>query len=336
MPFDPLRAHPLGALPVSWTPSWIVKGLWQRDGLNLLFGAPRARKSTLAAYLAACALADKPAFGTIPVTGVERVAVFLGEGILAAEGSRFHGLLNAVAGSSTPFGSRLVLFGPDAGFRLDLAAPVEPTVSYLKREKFDLVLLDPLINFHNANENEAGAMAAVMAKLQRLTEAATVVVVHHISKPVADAPERTLSHQARGSSAIAGYTSSNMLLSRKGQSNIHFLATEAKYSPDYSSLKLTFDPTTQLWSAAEAEDLKKEELVERSILGFCSASTTPSSANTIAKHVGGRRAITLALVKKLASEGRIVVSDLPLVPTPAEPPGTSADGTNATPSPTTP
>lgn len=76
---------------------------------------------------------------------------------------------------------------------------------WLRVERPDLLILDPLVEFHNANENAAHEMAAtILRPLERWkAQGTSVLLVHHHGKPNEEHP-RSGSSLARGSSTIAG------------------------------------------------------------------------------------------------------------------------------------
>lgn len=261
MAFDHGLGRPLSAFSPTWSPTWVIEDLWQARGVNMLCGAPRARKSTLNAYLTVCALTGSPAFGLLKITPVVRAAVFLGEGILEAEATRFYEAFNGLGLDHARYAQQLTLFGPEMALRFDPTTNVAPVRASLKAEGYDFVSFDPLVNFHSQDENTS-VMATVMANITSFTEFATVSLPHHIPKPMAGAPERSLSHQARGHSSIAGYTAVNMILERVGSSNEHTIRTDAKYTEKHGSLNLRFKNGVWLIKEVAADKELREAITE--------------------------------------------------------------------------
>jgi AAA domain len=233
------NGKPLSAFTADWQARWVIEGLWQTRGVNMLCGAPRARKSTLNAYLTVCALTNTPAFGILPVTPIQRAAVFYGEGIPEAEATRFFAAFAGLNLDPALYADRLTIFGPQANIRFDPSNDLRSLRRDLQRDGYDLVSFDPLVNFHAQDENTS-KMAVVMAQITAFTEFATVSLPHHVSKPSLEGPQRSLSHQARGHSSISGYTAVNLILERSGSSDSHTLRTDAKYTDRHGSLRLRF------------------------------------------------------------------------------------------------
>jgi AAA domain-containing protein len=297
--FDIARAKPLSAYSPTWTPSWVIDGLWQTRGVNMLYGAPRARKSTLNAYLTVCAITETTAFGLLKVTPIQRAAIFVGEGLVEAEATRYYDVLRAMQLDAAPYADRILFFGPDTKLRFNPETNTGPMLTTLRSHGYDFVSIDPLVNFHTRDENKT-EMADVMAKITELTEFATVSLVHHSSKPSAEQGERSLSHQARGSSAIAGYTANNIRLDRSGHSDEHTLRTDAKYSADHGSLRLMFNDGN--WTMSTNEDEKR--LLE-------AVAKTPGLKRTVlVSQLGTRRNSTFALIKRLIEDKKLQENDL--------------------------
>lgn len=257
---DFARGKPLESLGDSWAPDWIVDALWQAHGLNLLYGAPRTRKSTLRGYMAVCALARAPVFGRLKI-GVQpqRVLIFGGEEVVEAEAARLWKVCDALKVDRKELHGRLVLFGPDSGLRLDVPAHLKELGRICRAERFDLVCIDPMINFHGANENDAGQVAAIMNRLIELCASTTVVLVHHTSKPILNGEDpRTVSHKARGSSVISGYTAVNALLTHRPYGT-YLLQTEPKYAAPIPAAELSVS-ADGLWTYDDAYERIKRVL----------------------------------------------------------------------------
>ena len=247
------NGKPLTAYAVDWQANWVIEGLWQTRGVNMLCGAPRARKSTLNAYLVVCALTGRPAFDLLPVKPITRAAIFFGEGIPDAEATRFHAAFAGLGLDNSSYKDRITIFGPQFLLRFDPGNDHSALRKELAADGYDFVSFDPLVNFHNQEENTS-KMAAVMAQITAFTEFATVSLPHHVAKPSLEGPPKSLSHQARGHGSIAGYTAVNMVLERAGSSDEHTLKTDAKYTEKHGSLKIFLK--NGIWTLGE-DDIRQ-------------------------------------------------------------------------------
>lgn len=231
---------PLVDLSPTWEPKWFVDSIWQCNALNILFGVPRARKTTLRRYLMACAFAQQKAFGRYAVgPAPNRALILLGEEILEAEGAYLHSMFASLGRDSTEFAGRIDILDAAAGVRLD-TAEVEQLYELIQTGGYDFVAIDPLINFHRQNENDAACMAGVLARTKPIWKMATLVVTHHEGKPNENTANRATSYRARGSSAIPGYTASNIRLERTEGTDYHRLTVDAKYAKDPVQIDLRF------------------------------------------------------------------------------------------------
>ena len=80
--------------------------------------------------------------------------------------------------------------------------------------KIDAVILDPLVEMHDAVENDNGEIARVMAAIRGVARrhAAAVLVVHHTSKPPIAAAESYAGNPNAGRGASAGVNASRISL----------------------------------------------------------------------------------------------------------------------------
>ena len=245
-----------GALAAEWEPSWLIDSIWQTNALNMLFGAPRARKTTLRRYLLACAFTQTPAFGLYkPGPAPKRALILLGEEILEAEGAYLHAAFRALGADGKEFADRIDILDAAAGVRFDSGA-VEQLYELVEEAAYDFICIDPLINFHRQNENDAASMSFVLARTKPLWNRATLVVIHHEAKPTESTAERTTGYRARGSSAIPGFTAVNARLTRVEGTDFHRLVVEAKYAKVQPDLELHFK--NGLWTLRKPEEEAKE------------------------------------------------------------------------------
>lgn len=236
--------------PVDWNPSWVIRYFWQKNAVNYLCGPPKAaRKSTLRRYLTACAISGYSPFGLVPVEQrVTRVLSMLIEDHPGRERKTIDTILRTVGHEAAPHVDFLIPYG----FHLNVERHVSELVKLVQEEGYDLITIDPLIEFHNADENSANEMAEVNVSLRRLAELATVLVTHHTAKPPVDGPSRfrTVGESMRGSSAIGG-AADTMVRSQKTGAGRVKLELEGKEIPDeFASYEVEIDQHTFLWTPA--------------------------------------------------------------------------------------
>lgn len=201
---------------------WLVEGLVPRASVTLVAGEPGSYKTWLALAL---------------LRGVASGGNFLGrkcaqtsvlyldrENPLAVVRERL-----AVLGIDALSGSRIW-----GGWACDAPPAIgDARLEEIARERRPLIVFDSLIRFHDADENSATEMAAVMGGLRALANAgATVVALHH--KPKSEA---TL---YRGSSDIAGGVDMAWAVSRDRAANL--LRVECFKSRFAEEFSLTLRP----------------------------------------------------------------------------------------------
>ena len=300
---DVSKGKRLSALDGRWEPRWIVAGVWQAHGLNLLYGAPRTRKSTLRGYMAVCALANLPVFGTLPIeTPVKRCIIVGGEEVPDAEARRLYRVADSLGVSRALLAERILLFGPDSGLRLDSDASVRTLIRLAASEGADLVCLDPFVNFHSQNENDNAQMATILGRLMPLCAESTLVLLHHTAKPSADSNGRSVSHKARGASAIPGYTSVNLLLTHVGEedSNLSKLHVDAKYAKRHLPLNLAYAEHTGLFAISGAAKRVAEAI----------KAAPDASASTIAAMARVRKDEALRIIRDTRTASGTTLSTL--------------------------
>lgn len=281
----------IGSYAKSYEPKWLAESLVLKNGLNILLGAPKARKSTFRRALAAAILAGKPFLG-FQTRPVEKALVLVGESAPELEGALQHQACDAVG--LTSYEKRLYLEKP-LGFCLTDPKDLQELIDFVKGKGFGLLCIDPLVNFHTANENDAKEMGAVARALLTLAELTSLFVVHHTAKPSENDGAKTVGQRGRGSSALAGASDTNLLLARRGQSESATLSFETRHAEEPEPVQLSFANGT--W-AVEAR-LSDEEL---KALVYKLAQEKPTlSANDIVGRVRRSRNQVLKLVKEARS-----------------------------------
>ena len=90
-------------------------------------------------------------------------------------------------------------------------------VIFCRTHQVELIVLDPLVGFHNAEENANGAMEEVAGLLRRLARetGAAVVIIHHTRKSNGDSEDHAGDMDAgRGASALAAASRIAITLAR--------------------------------------------------------------------------------------------------------------------------
>ncbi len=263
--------------PEDWSPSWFVEDLIQVGGLNFIQGEPKAHKSMFRRYLLACIVMDQPVFGKFEIKRkLNKALVLLTEDHPGAERAIMDKIFDSY-GVSREAGREKIMFAEPEFFNLLSAGHSHLTNlgRAIRKNDIDLLILDPLCNFHHAQENDSTEMARVNGTFHHLIKqyGTTIIVVHHNNKGAVRMDSRgkrikqSVVNRGRGSSAIPAGANVIMDLENLNQSfgawQLHQLETKAKGARD-TDLAILIEclergEETWLWRVAEDGELKKKK-----------------------------------------------------------------------------
>jgi len=160
---------------------WLVRSLWPASAVGLIGGPPKCAKTWLALDLALSVASNTPCLGTLTVESPGPVLLYLAEDSLQSARARVEGICEH---------RRLDLRRADLhlitvpSLRLDQDHDKQRLSATVEKIRPRLLLLDPFVRLHRSDENDSGAISAILADLralQRLFDVA-VVLVHHARK----------------------------------------------------------------------------------------------------------------------------------------------------------
>ena len=206
------------------------------DGtLLLIIGPPKSKKTFLTQNLA-ISIASGQDFAGFKVPEAKKVLYLLAEG------------------GYYPNRDRLKKMAPNIDANLILGHPTYLPISssdyydYLyelvKEDNPDVLILDPLIRFHDVDENSASQMSDVLGKIRTMMAELklSVILVHHTGK--------VASRGGRGSSAIIGEYDSCIEISNSDDSNT-LLKFDMRHVETPPSEKIRFNSDT-FWFKSES------------------------------------------------------------------------------------
>jgi RecA-family ATPase len=197
---------------------------------------------------------------------------------------------------------------------LPIEVIVEPTVrlpealprlaATLVRSRPGLLLLDPLIRLHRADENSATEMAVVLDGLRDLARAAktTVLLVHHARKAHSGSSPGT---GLRGSSDLAAWGDSNLYLRRLPDARLELrIEHRAAACPDPLYLRLCVDAADAIarFETQENSSPMPDPSASR-VLALLQQSRDPLSGSTLRTKLGVRNQTISAALRTLMAEG---------------------------------
>jgi hypothetical protein len=243
---------------------WLIEDLWAEEAVGILGGEPKCCKSFMALDMAVSVASGSPCLRRFPVRRTGPVLLFPAEDSLGVVRQRLEGICEAAdtAFKALPIyvitAPRLLLDVPQDRQRLrETVALVKPA----------LLVLDPFIRLHRADENASREVAPLLGYLRELQREfhLAVLLVHHVRKRSGkDRPGQAL----RGSSDLHGWGDSNLYLRRNGK-----------------QLRLTIEHR----AAPSAEDINVDLLTNGTSLALCVTDATvesqPQGASTFERVV---------------------------------------------------
>jgi len=186
-------------------------GIWPAGTGLMIAGESGAGKSLMLNQLVMCLSMGWDFIG-LPVPTPRRILVFQAENTLQQEQERYVAQIKGMGITATPPN---IAYFPMVG-RLELGNPHDrkTMIDAIKAHQADVFFIDPLISFHDANENDNGAMRKVLDFITALMRetGAGASVLHHFGKPT---DSGTTEHRARGASAIRDWTDTMLALTVK-------------------------------------------------------------------------------------------------------------------------
>jgi hypothetical protein len=278
--------------------AWMVEELFIEAGAGILGGAPKTGKSFLALDLCVAVASGSSCASRFAVRRQGPVLLLCAEDPLALVSSRLHALAR---GRNLALAELPVEVIVDEAVRLpEGLARLEAT---LERFQPRLLLLDPLIRLHRADENSASEMSLILDGLRRLARVSrtAILLVHHARKAAAANAGTAL----RGSSDLHAFGDSNLYLKRAAQSATLELKIEhrAAASPRPICLKLLADNKTARFVVSDDRDSDDPAAVR--ILELLGQAKAPLSSATLRQQLGLRNQTVAHALKSLLDQGRI-------------------------------
>ena len=278
---------------------WLVESLWTHEAVGFVAGQPKSGKSWLALDFAVSVATGTPVLDNYAVTDPGPVLVFPAEEALTAVRDRVAGICRH---RSVDFETLNVWFIGSYALRLDSPDDCEALENTVCTLRPRLLILDPLIRLHNADENSSTEIARVLSFLRDLQRkyALAVLVVHHARKNTSSDVGLGL----RGSTEIRAWSDTNLYIRRNKHLEM-IVEHRAAPCPEPVKLDLTADDDTTVYLAITDAPTPKPDLKKR-ILEILARYDTPLSRSFIRSKVGIRNqtvGVALqALVDELAIE----------------------------------
>ena len=286
-------------------PQWLIEGLWADQAVGILGGQPKCCKSFLALDIAVSVAAGAPCLRRFPVRRTGPVLIFPAEDALAVVRRRLEGICIA-AGAQLDRLPIYVITAPR--ILLDLPQDREGLRATVAGLRPALLILDPFIRLHRADENASKDVAPLLGYLRELQRqfGMAVLLVHHVRKgSSAERPGQAL----RGSSDLHGWGDSNLYLRRNSRHLILSVEQRAAPSPDDIALHLSINGNAPSLAVLDTHQIEPaitgpSSPADRILLAISNAAG-PLSAVQLRKACRIRSSTISTTTAGLVVEGRI-------------------------------
>jgi len=277
---------------------WLIQGLWAEAAVGCIGGTPKSGKTWLALEMALAVASGTPCLGRFPVPKPGTVLMYAAEDPAPAMKDRAAELVRArrldldrlAVGLITEPALRLDV----PGHQLRLSATVEAL-------KPRLLVLDPLVRMHRADENSSSEISELLGFLRGLqrSHGVAIAVVHHVRKSGAGQPGQAL----RGSGDLHAWGDSNLyLLRRKGRLQLH---AEHRSHPSPAPLGIELETNPARLEVVELPEVVDD--LEQAVMAVLAEG--PLSRTRLRERVRVRNERLGQALSRLESAGRVCRTD---------------------------
>lgn len=292
----------------NWEPQWLIEGLIEKHKLNFICGtAKKANKSSFRRFLLAALLTEMgQVLGEFAVKErPKQIFHLLCEDEPGKERRLLTASLQALGFTFDPEDlGKFVSWNDvvaDDGFQINNQTHLSQLEQFVRDEKIDLLVIDPLRDFHNIDENESTRMIEVTKPLRRLARYAecTMQIVQHTAKPPWHKTDtkRSAGDSMRGSNVLGAAAAVTVLIERTGQ-ELRRVIRDCKNYEDETVVDAILNMESWLWSPA-AENVV--DLAFQYVVNHAPIENRTKAAEAI----GRRKEDVLHAFSQLLEEGRI-------------------------------
>jgi AAA domain len=189
-----------------------------------------------------------------------------------------------------------------SSIKLDHAQGVSTVHAWIDQHCPDLVIVDPLANFHTGDENEAQDMSRVTTALDDIrAKGIAVALVHHHGK--GSSRNSNVGHKARGSSVLPGWYDSHMSLEWAEFQRTVRLKFELRHDEAPADIVLRLNPKTLLFEP------QSDEAAQISLVVAAIRDLGSTDAETVGNHCGKTRQWASDWLNKGAESQKLVRRD---------------------------
>jgi hypothetical protein len=280
------------------TDSILGRSLIDRGGAVLISGPQKIGKSLFATQLALGLAGGVPFLGIAPGRANYRSLILQAEVSEKRTQERF---LKQIAGFPREACAQVLNACVFSQIKLDSTEGRETVTAWVEQYRPDVLIADPLANFHTGNENEAQDMNRVTGALDEIrASGVAVVMVHHHGKGSAE--RSNVGHKARGSSALSGWYDSHFSLEWAEPKRTVRLKFELRHdeTPEDLILKLNRD-TLQF-------EVQADEVAQVALVIAVLRENGPMDAETVGGYCNKTRQWASDWLNRAAEQEKVVRS----------------------------
>lgn len=278
---------------------WLIEALWAEQGVGVLGGAPKCCKSWMALEMATAIAAGIPCLGHFAVPNPGPTLVYLAEDALPDVRDRIASLCNA-RGLNLDTLDLHVITAP--ALRLDVEDDFRRLVATVEAIQPRLLVLDPFVRLHHADENRAGEIAAILGRLRALQRARklAILVVHHARKVTSGlSPGQAL----RGSTDFHAWVDCLLYL-RRDRHGIR-VAIEHRSAPAAEPFHVELDPGRPHLRIIDDTSEDGEDTLEQRVLAEILAAAGPLRRTALRARLAVNNQRLGTALAQLEAQGRI-------------------------------
>lgn len=293
-------AHPTALAATTPRLEWLVDGLFLKAGAGILGGAPKSCKSFFALDLAVSVASATPCAGSFRVPSAAPVVLLSAEDPPAVVLERLEALARGREIDLAKLPLHVIVEHP-----VRLPDDLDRLRATLLSHRPALLLLDPLIRLHRADENSASEMSVILDGLRDLARSCytAILLVHHSRK----ASGGSLGAALRGSSDLHAFGDSNLYLKRLSQEASLELKVEhrAAPSPPPRKLRLVVGTDGARFQILDHDHTTAEDPQESRVLDLLRASSQPVAGAVIRQKLAVRNQTLSEVLSRLVAKHRI-------------------------------
>jgi hypothetical protein len=296
VPFQTIAAAQLGD---PTTPlAWLLTDLVLVGGACILGGAAKQGKSYFAFELAVAIASGTAAAGRFAVPTPGPVLLCAAEDPAAVVVRRLAALAAARDRALASLPIEIIV---ETGVQLPQG--LDRLAATIAARTPRLLLLDPLIRFHRADENSAAEMAVILDGLRALarTTGCAILLVHHTRKAAVGG---AVGLGLRGSGDLAAFGDANLALRRLTPDGLLELRVEhrATACPPPLRLRLCVEEDPVLRTTFRCDDAVALDPLRDRLLRLVRDAPTPLSTAALRTALGVRNQTLLTLLRRLVAE----------------------------------